>query len=93
MALRPLLLATWNCACLLTACGATVQVISLDADTGKPLPCRVHVKDAAGKPVQPKGLPFWHDHFVCAGSAELDLAPGTYAYEIDRGPEYALALP
>jgi len=48
------------------------------------------MKDAAGKPIRPKGLPFWHDHFVCAGVAELDLAPGTYPYEIDRGPEYIL---
>src|ERR1041384_3542280 len=90
MVLRPLLLATWTCACLVTARGATVQFIALDADTGKPLPCRVHVKDATGKPVRPQGLPFWHDHFVCAGSADLDLVFGTYTYEIDRGPEYAL---
>jgi len=91
MGLRPLLLATWGCAYLTTAPGATVRVVVLDAGTDESLPCGVHVKDANGKPVQPKGLPFWHDHFVCAGSAELDLAPGTYAYEIDRGPEYVLA--
>jgi hypothetical protein len=90
MALRPLLLATLNCACFITAYGATVQFTALDSDTDKPLPCRVHVKDAAGKPVQPRGLPFWHDHFVCAGSVELALAPGQYAYELDRGPEYSL---
>lgn len=35
-------------------------------------------------------MAFWQDHFVCAGSAELDLAPGTYPYEINRGPEYLL---
>ena len=35
-----------------------------------PLPCQ----GAAGKPVRPKALPFWHDHFDCAGSVELDLA-------------------
>jgi hypothetical protein len=90
MALRPLLLATLNCACFITAYGATVQFTAFDSDTDKPLPCRVHVKDAAGKPARPKGLPFWHDHFACAGSVELDLAPGQYAYEIDRGPEYVL---
>ena len=90
MALRPLLLGTLNFACLITAHCATVQFTALDSDTDKPLPCRVHLKDAAGKPVLPKGLPFWHDHFVCAGSMELDLAPGQYAYQIDRGPEYLL---
>jgi len=50
--------------------------------------CRVHLKDSAGKPVQPKGLPFWNDHFVCSGEVELPLADGEYTYEIDRGPEY-----
>ncbi len=49
------------------------------------------MKDAAAKPVRPKGLPFWHDHFVCTGAVQLELAPGAYAYEIDRGPEYALS--
>ncbi len=88
--MRPLLLASLNCACFIAAHGATVQFTVLGSDTDKPLPCRVHVKDAAGKPVRPKGLPFWHDHFVCAGSVELDLAPGQYAYEIDRGPEHFL---
>jgi len=91
MAWRPLLPASLICVCGITAYGETVQFIALDADTDKPLPCRLHVKNAAGKPVQPKHLPFWHDYFVCAGSAELDLALGTYTYEIDRGPEYILA--
>jgi hypothetical protein len=36
-------------------------------------------------------VPFWHDHFVCAGSVEPHLAPGQCAYQIDRGPEYFLA--
>ena len=40
--------------------------------------------------MQPKALPFWHDHFVCPGIASVDMAPGQYAYEIDRGPEYVL---
>lgn len=91
MAWRPLLLAAPICACCLTAQSATLQIVALDADTDKPLPCRVHIKDAAGKPVRPKGLPFWHDHFVCAGTAQVDLSPGTPTYQIDRGPEYALA--
>jgi hypothetical protein len=90
MAWRLLLLATLNCACCITTHGATVQFTALDSETDKPLPCRVHIKDPAGKPVRPKGLPFWHDHFVCAGSVELDLVRGTNTYEIDRGPEYVL---
>src|SRR4051794_15344768 len=29
-----------------------------------------------------------HDHFACPGTARLELAPGRYAFEVERGPEY-----
>src|SRR5262245_38858245 len=58
------------------------------APKGELLPARVHLYDAAGKPVRPEGLPFWRDHFVCAGQADLPLPPGEYRYEVERGPEY-----
>jgi hypothetical protein len=85
-----------KCACIVAgACGlahgASVRLITIDSTTSQPVPCRVHLKDAEKKPVQPKGLPFWKDHFVCAGDVELELAPGSYTYEIDRGPEHLLA--
>jgi hypothetical protein len=57
----------------------------------QPVPCRVHLVDSAGKPQRAEGLPFWRDHFVCPGEVELKLSPGTYHYEIERGPEYARA--
>ena len=55
------------------------------------LPCRIHLKDSASKPVQAPGLPFWRDHFVCNGDVSLKLAAGKYSYEIERGPEYSQA--
>jgi hypothetical protein len=67
---------------------ARVGITVLDRATGKPVPCRVHLKDAAGKPQRPAGVPFWNDHFVCAGTAELDLPAGKYTIEVERGPEY-----
>lgn len=73
------------------ACSAAqsrVQLVVLDSDNGRPVPCRVHLKDAAGKPVPAPGLPFWRDHFVCTGAVELRLAPGEFTYELERGPEY-----
>jgi len=83
---------SWACATVLGALspahGAQLRLSILDSDTAKPVPCRIHLKDAAGKPVRPQGLPFWHDHFVCTGVAELALARGTYTWELDRGPEY-----
>jgi hypothetical protein len=65
-----------------------VEFTILDKGTGKAVPCRIHLKDAAGKPQRATGLPFWHDHFVCPGAAQLDLAPGKYTFEVERGPEY-----
>ena len=53
-------------------------------------PCRVHLKDPAGKVVKAGELPFFRDHFVCSGKVELALAPGNYSYEIERGPEYLM---
>jgi hypothetical protein len=46
------------------------------------------MKTQDGKAVRPPAFPFWHDHFVSPGVADLDLSPGTYSYELDRGPEY-----
>src|SRR5437773_257674 len=88
---NPFFVAAVTCACGVGAHATGFHVAVLDFDTGETLPCRIHLKDAAGKAVRPQGLPFWHDHFVCVGSAELDLIPGTYSYEIDRGPEFLLA--
>ena len=52
------------------------------------LPCRIHLFDQNEKPQKIEGLPYWHDHFVCPGSAQLELPSGRYRYEIERGPEH-----
>ena len=58
------------------------------AERGAPTACRIHVRDAAGKPVKPAAYPSWNDHFVCDGAATLDLKPGVYHVEVERGPEH-----
>ncbi len=80
-------LATVIAASTATARGATLEINVVDG-AGAPLPCRVHLQDERGKPQRAAGLPFWKDHFVCPGSAELMLKPGVYTYAIERGPEY-----
>lgn len=55
---------------------------------GAAVPCRMHLLDAAGKPLEAPGLPFWKDHFVCTGQVDLSPRPGTYSYVIERGPEH-----
>ena len=57
-------------------------------EDGQLLPCRIHLFDQNEKPQRAAGLPFWRDHFVCPGVARLDLPPGQYRYEIERGPEH-----
>ena len=66
---------------------ARVEIAIHDKDTGKPVPARVHLKDAAGKPQRAEKLPFWFDHFVCPGTANLELPAGRYTLEVERGPE------
>ena len=67
---------------------------AVDAETRQPVACRMHLKNMAGRPVNParflKGvrLPFWRDHFVFAGEVTLALPPGTYSFELERGPEF-----
>lgn len=66
-----------------------IEIYVVGKQPDRPMPCRIHLKDATGKAQRPEGLPFFFDHFVCDGSASLTLAPGTYTYEVERGPEYA----
>jgi hypothetical protein len=60
----------------------------INDDQGQPLPCRIHLADAAGQPVLAPPLPAWKDHFVCDGRADVPAKPGRFHYEIERGPEY-----
>lgn len=62
--------------------------IAVDDAQGKAVPCRIHLYDQAGKAQQPPGFPFFRDHFVCDGRANLSVLPGKYRYEIERGPEH-----
>ena len=59
-------------------------------EAGNPLAARIHLMDSAGKPVDPMRpeLPFWHDHFVCDGTASVRVGAGNYHYEIEKGPEW-----
>ena len=65
-----------------------LEIRAVDSDTGKPVAVRVHLKDARGKSIRPPKVPYWHDHFVLAGSMILELPIGTYTFEMERGLEY-----
>jgi hypothetical protein len=68
-----------------------LRIVERKADRVTPIPARVHLADARGKPVLAPGLPAWRDHFNCHGDVRLDLPPGRYIYTIERGPEYRRA--
>lgn len=70
--------------------GGKLEVVVIDKQTGKPLPCRMHLRAAKGRPRKADRAPFWHDHFVFPGRISLSLPLGTYEFEIERGPEYAV---
>jgi hypothetical protein len=71
--------------------GPPVHVRLSVADGNETLACRVHLENERNEGVFPPGFPSFGDHFSFSGNAELELAPGSYRYEIERGPEYTRA--
>ena len=67
-----------------------LAITVVDRDTGKTIPCRMHLRNAAGRPRHPRKAPFWDDHFVFPGQVALDLPVGNYTFELERGPEYVV---
>lgn len=61
-----------------------------DADSGELVPVRMHLKNSRGRAVLPPRVPAWKDHFVFPGKIVLELPPGSYTFEMERGPEYKL---
>src|SRR5580698_4446867 len=68
--------------------GGQLELTVIDAATGQPVACRMHLMNQARKAQKPPKVPFWHDHFVFDGTILLKLPNGSYVFEIERGPEY-----
>ena len=66
----------------------TIQFKVCD-EAGVALPCRIHLLDESGKAHFASSLPSWHDHFVCSGVAKVDVPPGKYSWQVERGLEYS----
>ncbi len=66
-----------------------IVVTDLTSKTGR-VPCRIHITDADGKAVLPKGQLSYRDHFIIPDKVDLNLEPGDYTFEFDRGPEFEL---
>ncbi|MGE0758378.1 MAG: CehA/McbA family metallohydrolase [Pirellulaceae bacterium] len=75
------------------AAGATAgkfTIETVDKATQRPVAARMHLLNHKKRPVLPPRTVSWKDHFVFDGSITLELAPGTYSFVIERGPEYRL---
>jgi hypothetical protein len=73
------------------AADGRLEIAVVDKETGKPIPCRMHLKNAAGRPRFPKKTVVWDDHFTFPGNTTLLLPPGNYSFEAQRGLEYLVA--
>ncbi len=70
------------------AAGGEIEIRAVDQEDGKPVAVRMHLTNQQGRSILPKGSVQWKDHFVFAGKTVLELPPGTYTFEMERGPEY-----
>lgn len=72
------------------AADGTVTLTAVDKATGKPIPCRLHLRQGQenGRIRKVPGLPFWHDHVVFPGQITLELPRGHYFFTVEHGPEY-----
>ena len=64
------------------------EIRVLDNDTDKPIAVRMHLMDQRGRARRAGGTVNWGDHFVFFHKIVLKLPPGTYSFEMERGPEY-----
>lgn len=65
-----------------------LEITAVDKATGQPVAVRMHLRNERERPVIPPRAVAWKDHFVFDGRIVLDLPPGAYKFEIERGPEY-----
>ena len=73
----------------LSAATGQLNLTIVDKDTGKPVPCRIHLVGPKKKPARkPDKVPYWHDHFAVPGNILLKLPLGDYSFTIERGLEY-----
>ena len=65
-----------------------LEIKVIDATTKEPLACRMHLKNAKGRPRKLPKLPFLKDHVSFDGSLLMTLREGDYTFELECGPEY-----
>lgn len=74
----------------LTAHGArgSLELRAIDSKSQEPTAIYLVLRNSKGRPIFAPQQPRIGDGFVFDGQVVLDLNPGTYTFEADRGPEY-----
>jgi hypothetical protein len=72
----------------LPAATGQLELTVVDKDTGKPIPCRMHLLTAKGQPRRVEKVPYWNDHLAMPGKLMLQLPLGNYTFVLERGLEY-----
>ncbi|PYV10569.1 MAG: hypothetical protein DMG07_20910 [Acidobacteria bacterium] len=71
---------------------STLRVRVRERATGRATPARIYLTDAAGKLHAPPGAIVYdrgpEHHFITKGEFQVELAPGGYTLEVERGPEF-----
>ena len=70
-------------------CQATMTIDIVDEKDGEPIPCRIELRDAKGRPKKIRGtlnVPPWS---IVDGQFIFRARQGDYEFEVTRGPEYA----
>lgn len=68
--------------------GGELMLTVVDPQTGRPMPCRMHLSNEKGRPQRAAKTVFYDDHFVFPGTVKIKLPRGTYHFVIERGPEF-----
>ncbi|MGN6546536.1 MAG: hypothetical protein ACTHK7_15885 [Aureliella sp.] len=71
------------------AAQATMTIDVVDEKTGEPIPCRVELRDAKGRPLKTRGALVHMPWNVVDGSFFFKGRQGNYEFRITHGPQYA----
>lgn len=85
-----LVLAGLLCNSAAQAADGRLALSAIDKETNRPIAVRMHLKSATGRPRLVRKAIAWDDHFIIPGEMTLDLPVGSYTFEVERGPEYAV---
>jgi hypothetical protein len=68
---------------------ATMKIDIVDEKTGEPLPCRVELRDAKGRPLKTRGGLNHMPWSIVDGSFLYKGKPGNYEFRVTHGPQFA----